>query len=32
MHPIIETQFSYISKCNVSVIHHLYGGGKLSKV
>jgi len=32
MHPVIRTQFPYISECNVSAIHHLYDGGKSSKV
>ncbi len=32
MHPIIKTQFPYISECNVDAIHHLYDGGKSSSV
>lgn len=32
MHPIIRTQFPYISECNVDAIHHLYDGGKSSTI
>lgn len=32
MHPIIETEFPYISECNVDAIVSLYDGGKNSEV
>lgn len=32
MHPIIETEFPYISECNVNAIVSLYDGGKNSEV
>ncbi len=32
MHPVIKTKFPYISECNISAVHHLYDGGKSSKV
>jgi hypothetical protein len=32
MHPVIKTQFPYISECDVDAIHHLYDDGKSSQV
>ena len=32
MHPVIKTQFPFISECNIAAVHHLYDGGKSSKV